>query len=238
MNLFGTKNPKTIKGEKFGYKTYILYLAPYTFNSFGVNVCSHATEVCANTCITHTGNGGMYNSVKESRRRKTDYFLSDRISFLNKLKKEIESFIKKSDKETIPVFRLNGTSDLRYEKFKVFDGKNIFELFPEVQFYDYTKNYLRFDDSLPSNYHLTFSRSEKNHDKAMELLSKGFNVAMVFNKVPKNYLGYEVIDGDESDLRFNDKKGVIVGLKYKKMTGKGADNSIAFNKGFGIKVES
>jgi hypothetical protein len=46
-------------------------------------------------------------------------------------------------------------------------------------------------------------------------LSNGMNVAAVFHKVPETYLGRTVINGDETDLRFLDPKGVIVGLKAK-----------------------
>jgi hypothetical protein len=90
---------------------------------------------------------------------------------------------------------------------------------------------------LPSNYHLTFSRSETNNDKAFELLRKGFNVAMVFDKTPQTFRGFEVINGDLDDLRFLDKQNVIVGLKYKNITGAGADNSLAFKSGFAFRVK-
>ena len=122
----------------------------------------------------------------------------------------------------------------------MFDGKNIFELFPNIQFYDYTKNWTRFNKPLPANYHLTFSRSETNHGKAMELLRRGVNVAIVFDKLPKTYEGFEVINADENDLRFLDKKGVICGLKYKGMTEKGGaeKNKAAFENGFVVKVSS
>ena len=113
---------------------------------------------------------------------------------------------------------------------------NIFEIFPEIQFYDYTKNYTRFDKVLPSNYHLTFSRSEINHEKSLAILKRGYNVAMVFDKLPKTYEGYEVVNGDKDDLRFLDKKNTIIGLKYKKMTSKGADNSKAIKSGFVIEI--
>ena len=102
--------------------------------------------------------------------------------------------------------------------------------------YDYTKNYLRFDKILPSNYHLTFSRSETNEIKALELLNAGYNVAMVFDALPESYKGFKVVNGDLDDLRFKDEKNVIVGLKYKKMTDKGADNSLAFTSGFAIQT--
>ena len=235
--LLTTNNAKTIKGEKLGYMTYILYMSPFTANSKGINVCSHASKGCADSCLVGSGNGGMFEGVKQSRVNKTEYFLRDRVTFLHQVKDEIAKAIKKNEGKAIVTIRLNGTSDLPYEKYKVFEGKNIFELYPNVQFYDYTKNYLRFDKELPTNYHLTFSRSETNNDKAMELLERGFNVAMVFDKVPTEYKGFKVINADEDDLRFLDEKNVICGLKYKKMTGKGANNKVAFESGFAIKTQ-
>jgi hypothetical protein len=236
--LLSTNNTKTIKGEGLGYKTYILYMSAYKYNSKGINVCSHASKGCAESCLVGSGFGGMYTGVQQGRINRTEYFLKDRVGFLFQLKEEIEKAIRVNEGKAIPVFRLNGTSDLPYEKYKVFEGKNIFEIFPDVQFYDYTKNYLRFGKVLPSNYHLTFSRSETNGEKAMELLSRGVNVAIVFDKLPETYMGYKVINADETDLRFLDEKGgVICGLKYKKMTGKGANNALAFESGFAIRTQ-
>jgi hypothetical protein len=233
--LLSTNNAKTIKGEGKGYITYILYMSSYTANSKGINLCSHASKGCAESCLVGSGFGGMYTGVMKGRIAKSDYFLSDRVEFLNQLKKEIARAVEKHKKDgAIVTIRLNGTTDIRYEKFKIFDGLNIFEIFPDVQFYDYTKNYIRFDSVLPDNYHLTFSRSETNHSKAMELLSKGINVAMVFDKLPETFEGFKVINADLDDLRFLDPKGVICGLKYKKMTGKGVDNTKAFTSGFAI----
>lgn len=223
-----------------GFMTYILYMSPFKANSKRINVCSHASKGCAESCLVGSGFGGMYTSVMQGRMKRTEFFLSDRINFLNQIKDEIEKAIKKHKDEAIVTIRLNGTSDLSYENFKVFDGKNIFELFPNIQFYDYTKNWTRFNKPLPANYHLTFSRSETNHDKAMELLRRGVNVAIVFDKLPKTYEGFEVINADENDLRFLDKKGVICGLKYKRMTEKGGaeKNKAAFENGFVVKVSS
>lgn len=237
QTLLTTNNAKTIKGGKLGYITYIMYLAPYTQNSQGINLCSHASEGCAKACLFGSGRGGMFSMVEEARKKKTEYFLSSRTEFMFQLKSEIERAVRINKDKAIVTIRLNGTSDIPFEKFKVFEGgKNIFEIFPDVQFYDYTKNHIRFMKELPSNYHLTFSRSETNHNKAIELLNKGFNVAMVFDKTPQTYSGFEVINGDNDDLRFLDKKNVIVGLKYKKLTGKGADNTTAFETGFAIRV--
>lgn len=236
--LLTTNNVKTIKGEKLGYKTYILYMSSYKDNSKGINLCSHASKGCASACLVGSGLGGLYTSVQQARRNKSEYFISNRSEFLMQLVSEIIKIVAKSKDDFIPTIRLNGTTDIRWEKFKIFNNKNIFELFPEVQFYDYTKNHLRFNSELPKNYHLTFSRSETNNDKAMELLKRGFNVAIVFDKTPIDYKGFEVVNGDETDLRFLDGTNVIVGLKYKNMTGKGADNKEAFESGFAIRLNT
>jgi hypothetical protein len=237
--LLTKNNHKTIKGEKMGYVTYIMYMSPFTDNSQGINLCPHASKGCAAACLFKSGFGGMYDKVQEGRRNKTEWFLANRGEFMEQLVSEVTKLVKKhKGTDKIVTFRLNGTSDIRWEKIKI-GKKNIFEMFPDVQFYDYTKNPLRFDGSMPKNYHLTFSRSEENHAKALELLSKGNNVAMVFDKLPTTYEGYKVIVGDETDLRFKDESGVIVGLTYKVNTGKGGGerNELSRTSGFVISTK-
>jgi len=235
--LLTTNNAKTVKGEKLGYITYIMYMSPYKANSKRINVCAYASKGCADSCLVGSGHGSM-STVQKGRMRKTEYFLDNREAFLYQLKEEIEKAVKKHEGKAIVTVRLNGTSDISWEQFKVFEGKNIFEVFPNVQFYDYTKNWTRFDKMLPSNYYLTFSRSETNHAKAMELLKRGINVAIVFDKLPETFEGFKVINADETDLRFLDERGVVCGLKYKKLTGKGAGekNKLAFESGFVLKT--
>jgi hypothetical protein len=234
--LLTTNNFKTLKGEKMGYRTYILYLAPATENSKGINLCPNASAGCAIACLFTSGFGGMYEKVKIGRMNKTEWFIHNRPEFLKKLDSEITAIEKRHANIDNVCIRLNGTSDIRFEKLIIREGKNIFQLHPTVQFYDYTKNPKRFDIELPANYHLTFSRSEENEVTALNLLERGFNVAMVFNKIPTTYEGFEVINGDENDLRFRDPKGVVVGLKYKKSTGKGGGdvNADAYESGFVI----
>lgn len=216
--LLTKNNHKTVKGERFGYVTYILYLSPYTDNSKGINLCPHASAGCAASCLFKSGMAGMYEHVANGRRNKTERFLNDRKLFVETLAVEISKAIARHPLETV-VIRLNGTSDIRWEKIPILGFNNIFEFFPAVQFYDYTKNPLRMALQIP-NYNLTFSRSETNHEDCMKVLRMGKNVAMVFRKVPLEYEGFKVIDGDLSDLRFNDQQGVIVGLTYKNATGK------------------
>jgi len=238
--LLTKNNAKTIKGEKLGYTTYILYMSPHRQNSLGKNICPNASEGCTNACLYKSGFGGIYNSVQQGRIDKTEFFLKDRETFLLYLKNEITKIKSKHDLlDEAVCIRLNGTSDIPYENLLI-EGKNLMELFPDIQFYDYTKSSRRMQNfiegKLPNNYHLTFSRSEINDIESQVILGNGGNVAMVFNYIPETYNGYKVINGDESDLRFLDDKNVIVGLKYKKLTGKGSDNKLAFDSGFAIKI--
>lgn len=236
-NLLTFNNAKTVKGQKKKFVTAILYMSPFTQNSKGVNLCPMASNGCASACLFESGFGGIYTNVKQGRIEKTEFYLSNRIAFLDKLVVEITKLEKKfQGSEFTLAIRLNGTTDISYEKQITSNGKTIFDTFKNIQFYDYTKNYTRFRKVLPNNYHLTFSRSEINNDIAMDLLNKGNNVAMVFDKLPETYLGYKVVNGDETDLRFLDEKNVVVGLKYKRITTKGADNEAAFKSGFAIKV--
>jgi hypothetical protein len=214
--LLTFQNAKTTKGESLGYLTGILYMAPATLVD-GINVCPFASEGCKTACLYSAGRG-RFSNVQAARIAKTKLWRDNKQYFFECLKADIERLIRKAKRDgLIPVVRLNGTSDIAYETYKVYNGLNIFELFSDIQFYDYTKNYTRFDNELPSNYHLTFSWSEVNHDVAIELLSRGVNVAVVFDDAPpSSFYLFNVVDGDKHDLRFLDLKGgYVVGLKAK-----------------------
>ena len=239
-NLLTFNNAKTLKSEKKGIKTFIMYLSPFTLNSKGVNLCPMASNGCASACLFESGFGGLYDNVRNGRKEKTEFYLSNRIGFLDKLVDEISKLENKfKDSDWDLAIRLNGTSDISFEKQITSNGKTIFDTFKNIQFYDYTKNYTRFKKPLPSNYHLTFSRSENNEEIAMDLLSKGINVSVVFDKVPTEYKGYEVVNGDEDDLTYLKPKGVIIGLRYKKVTNKGGGriNKEAMESGFVVRVK-
>ena len=107
--LLSTNNFKTVKGEKLGYRTYILYMSAFKQNSKGINVCSHASAGCAASCLVGSGMGGMYTTVQKGRINRTEFFLNDRLGFLFQLKGEIESAIRLNKDKAIPVIRLNGT---------------------------------------------------------------------------------------------------------------------------------
>ena len=228
MKLLSTGNPKILKGLKQGYNTYILHLAPA--NLSGYEVCAKRTKGCTDACLNTAGRGGMFkkgettNVIQQARIRKTKMFFEQRTVFMMYLVADIELAIKQSAKKNLtPVFRLNGTSDLAWEKYEVFRKnvvyKNIFEAFPEVTFYDYTKIPGRKVNGI-ANYRLTFSEADDNALDTLNAIRAGMNVATVFgikknSPMPKMWNGLPVINGDESDLRFLDPKGVVVGLYAK-----------------------
>lgn len=224
MKLLSTGNPKIMKGIERGFNTYILHLAPA--NLAGYETCPKRTEGCTAACLNTAGRGGMFkkgentNIIQKARIRKTKMFFEDRSAFMAMLVADIKLAIKQSEKKGLtPVFRLNGTSDLSFEKYEVADGKNIFQMFPEVQFYDYTKILGRKVSHI-SNYHLTFSAADGNDVDVSKAIKAGMNIATVFGlkksvEMPSDFNGIKVFNGDDSDLRFLDPKNVIVGLYAK-----------------------
>lgn len=179
MKLLTTGNPKILKGTEQGFLTSILHLAPSTLS--GHNVCPAASDGCISACLNMAGRGGMIaigevtNDIQLARIARTKFFYEQREEFLVQLRKEIVAAIALAKKHNlIPTFRLNGTSDIRWENY------GIIEQFPHVQFYDYTK--LPNRRNLPANYHLTFSRSETNEHYVPMALANGMNVAVVFRK--------------------------------------------------------
>jgi len=218
LKLLSTANPKIQKGTKLGYLSFILHLAPADVS--GREVCPKRTAGCTAACLNTAGRGGMFrkgettNVIQEARKRKTRYFFEARDYFMMDLYNDIQKGIKQAKKLGLtPVFRLNGTSDLSWEKYTIND-KNLFELFPDVQFYDYTKVLGR-KVARYKNYHLTFSAADGNGLDVQRAMAAGMNVAMVFDRVPETYMGRTLINADDTDLRFLDPKNVIAGLKAK-----------------------
>jgi hypothetical protein len=207
-------NAKTVKGQKRGFMTGILYLAPGKLSGL-INVCPNASVACDNLCLYFAGRGA-FNSVQQARTAKTVFYVKDRETFLATLKENVTAVIRKAKaKKMVPVIRLNGTSDIGWERYTVIQA------FKTTRFYDYTKSFQRMvsflDGKLPSNYSLTFSRSETNENDCVSILKRGGNVAVVFRSktLPTHWQGFPVINGDENDLRFLDPKGVVVGLTAK-----------------------
>ena len=215
-------NAKTIKGQQYGYLTGVLYLAPYTLSGYNTCAMAHIAQ-CHEGCL-HSAGRGAFNSVQQARIRKTKLFYEDRDAFFAALIPDITLLIRKARKlSLIPVCRLNGTSDLRWELIAfTYEGiyyNNIFAMFPDLQFYDYTKVVNRNVDHI-HNYDLTFSYSgvpafQRHTQKAID---KGYRIAVVFrdrDSIPPTFLGTTCVDGDDSDLRHEDPPGVVVALYAK-----------------------
>ena len=216
------------------YKVAMVYLTQADLSGF--NVCPNATPSCKNVCLgSHSGHASLcskgkdYNHVRIARLRKTIMFHNHRSLFLSKLFTELTSFAKKCQKENvIPAFRFNGSSDIPFSSLLLADNSTSFiSHFGSnygMKFYDYTKNFgvmLNHLMEKPDNYHLTYSYTPENSGRATMILNKGGSVAVAFKTkkvnsyIGKKFLGYPIDNGDNHDLRFLDRKGVIVGLSAK-----------------------
>jgi hypothetical protein len=208
FKLLSTANPKIQKGTAKGYLSFILHLAPADLS--GNEVCPKRTKGCTDACLNTAGRGGMFkkgentNMIQKARIRKTNYFFHDRDAFMEDLVTDIMKAVNFARRKGLkPVFRLNGTSDLSWEKYGIID------MFPTIQFYDYTKVLGRKTAHLP-NYHLTFSAADGNDADVQKALAQGMNVTVVYDRIPEG-----VYSADEDDLRFLDPKVGIIGLKAK-----------------------
>lgn len=222
---------KIVKAEKYNEMTYVLYLSPA--RSSGYEVCKGRTPECTKLCLHESGRNRMNTKeqlINKARLKKTKLFFEERDFFVGWLIAEIKNAKAKADKKGHAFsVRLNGTSDLSPEDFKLkIEGKeqNILELLPDVQFYDYTKVESRIELSeYYDNYDLTFSFSGQNKDACHTALENNVRVAVVFTKIPETYWGHKVIDADLYDMRYKDPKNVICGLKYKKVRNQLPENT-------------
>jgi hypothetical protein len=223
FNYLGSvnKTAKHVKAYKYNELTYALYLAPAKMSGF--EVCPMRTKECTALCLNESGmNKGMGgDKINKSRIEKTKLFFNDREFFMEWLIWEIAQAKEKARKNGYQFsVRLNNTSDISPEMFWInIEGKkkNILEIFPDVQFYDYTKVPKRFELTKKyPNYDLTFSYSGENETECKTILDKGGKVAVVFRKtLPETFWGKKVINGDDYDMRYKDDTNVIVGLKFK-----------------------
>jgi len=211
-------NAKTVKGDGSEYLTAIMYLSPAD-KVEGINVCPMAVLAgCKAGCLDEAGRGQM-NVVQRGRMRKTILWRDFPEVFLAQLREDLDKFQRYCKKRGItPCVRLNGTSDIRWE-----NHIDMAVEYPDIQFYDYTKDVKRLDKKLPSNYHLTLSFSQATMRYSGMVIDqmrkhKSANMAVVFrhkDKIPEKYMGFTVVDGDKDDLRFLDPKGVVVALYAK-----------------------
>lgn len=217
MKLFAIgNNAKTIKSDMSGqYLTAIMYLAPAD-SVTGINVCPMAKLAgCIAGCLHHAGRAKIFPAIHAARIRKTEFLRDDPIGFVDQMKSDIRLAQKKAKKLGVKLaVRPNGTSDIAWENMRGSNGLTLMEEFHDVQFYDYTKLPNR---KTPSNYHLTVSYSGANQAYAEKVQKTKHNIAVVFRdkNFPAKYLGRKVTNGDQTDLRFLDESGVVVGLYAK-----------------------
>jgi len=208
---------KTIKGQKLGVLTGVMYMMPDD------TLCPMSKLAgCRKACLVSAGRAAFTPGIGMARAGRTRFFYAERDAFMELLIKEIEKVVRKAKKtDQLPAIRLNGTSDIDWTTIK-HDGKTIFEHFPDVQFYDYTKSpsIIRVATKV-DNWDITASYSEASAKYSSMIKTAadkhGANIAVVFREknLPDEFMGKPVINGDETDLRFLDDRGVIVGLKAK-----------------------
>lgn len=206
---------KTSKGTKIGFLTAALFGAPAKLSGYQVCPMSPLAQ-CEKPCLNSAGRG-KFNSVQKARINKTKRFFEDRENFMLDLIYSINALVRKAEREGLtPLVRLNATTDIRWENIR-HDGLTIFEHFPDVQFYDYTKIPNR--KNIPKNYDLTFSYSGVDtYQKAVQKAKQNKNlkrIAVVFShkeRIPQTFQGLPVVSGDDTDVRHMDGEGVIVSL--------------------------
>ena len=210
----GDTNIKTAKNI---LESYIMYMAPADTVQ-GLNLCPFASNGCKKVCIYTTGRG-RFSNVQLSRINKSKFWGYDRANFYIQLANELLKIHDKAIKQNKQIaVRLNGTSDIDHlhllERYSGIDFLDQF--YSSLLFYDYTKNVNHVSRYRNTSYKITFSRSETNEAEAKKVLKLGGNIAVVFaDQLPEFYLGYPVINGDETDLRYFDAVNVVVGLKAK-----------------------
>jgi hypothetical protein len=215
-------NAKTVKGQKEGFLTGILYIAPA--NLSGYNTCGMASIAdCIKACLNTAGLGGVYSSIQEARIKKARLYFEHREVFMHNIVLDIKKLIARAAKKGFtPLVRLNGTSDIKWENVPLIvdgvDYPNIMAVFPDIQFYDYTKIANRVD--LPKNYDLTFSYSGVlKYQKYVNIAMKNkMRIAVVFRTekhIPTKFLGLPCISGDNTDIRHIEAGNVIVALYAK-----------------------
>jgi hypothetical protein len=215
------QNPKAAKSMARGVMTFVLHLAPARLSSF--EVCPGRSAGCSLACLNTAGRG-QFDAAQAGRILRTKWFFENRAAFMARLELEIGRARRYAGARDFDLaIRLNATSDIAWHRVAYAEHASIIHAFPDVQFYDYTKVAKRLTrEQLPSNYHLTFSLSEDNDIAARGVLAAGRNVAVVFRDkavraryMETGFLGASVIDGDQTDLRFLDPAGVVVGLYAK-----------------------
>ncbi len=219
---------KHMKAYKYNELVYTIYFSPA--NRSGYEVCPGRSPECSAACLNMSGHNRMdihENRINNTRIKKTKLFFEEREFTVRWIIQEIANAKWKAEQEGRRFsVRLNNTSDISPEEFYVINKsgqkRNLLQLFPDTQFYDYTKIASRIEliKKYP-NYDLTYSFNGYNEDICKGMLRHNVRVAVVFNGVlPETFMDHPVINGDLYDMRYKDRTDVIAGLHYKRVRNK------------------
>lgn len=201
--------PKTGKND---VPTFTLMLEPAS-SVFG-NACPASTAGCRSGCLNTAGHGA-FSDVQYARHVRMGFLLAWPWEFGVIVAAEITTHV---TKHGVIGFRPNCVSDIRWElcapSMLAWCAEN------RVHVYDYTAWAPRFRAPV-AGYHLTFSAKETHTvEDIRALVDAGHNVAVPFavrkgQPLPEFWHGMRVVDGDVTDFRPDDERGVIVGLRAK-----------------------
>ena len=230
--------PKTAKSLDAGVITAVIHLLPATeydaarvrlgLAPLGVNLCPFAGE-CRAPCLNTAGRGGIamdsyhgsafLNNVQKGRYRRTDLYFTDRAAFERAVLADLDKVARFAGRHDYQLgIRWNGTSDIDYETEHPALVSHAAALGYEQ--YDYTKRPIAYEPARVVRCVYSLDRGAARDRHALRYLSAGGTVAVVFNvkpghALPTEWNGYPVIDGDLTDLRSRDPRGVVVGLRAK-----------------------
>jgi hypothetical protein len=207
LDRFGA-NTKLKKSSKGVYNVAGLSLMP------SLKFCPMSLIAeCFNECLKSAGRG-KFNNVVKARNNKSNFYNNDYDLFIELLIHELKLHVINCSKNNVkPSARLNVLSDIPYEK------TDIFNMFEEIYFYDYTKRSNRLDTcNKIKNYKLMFSYSGASgyENQVIKALQFDNPIAVVFrNTFPKMFLDRPVFNGDLSDIDNSTKHGHVIALKAK-----------------------
>ena len=237
MTEYLTTNTKVSK-DVDGYELLIMQLAPVKVakrrldDGTILNTCPDA-GACAKTCIFESGRGAS-KSVFDARVWRTVNLIQSDGSIspvaLAQIEIELAKAVRSANRRGKRLaVRLNGFSDLPFESLL---GIDFFARWFDVQFYDYTKSFERWQmhlsGKLPANYDLTFSISEKRTlSEVLPIITaqhaRHARCAVVSrNPAAMLAFGANYVDGDKHDATFVHPTGTILVLAAK---GKGGSRN-------------
>jgi len=223
MSLLGSA-VKTEKGEALlRVLTAVVYMAPdrEAFETGDHRTLCPFSGDCAAACLGHSAGRMIMSTCERARLWKTALLLGRRRLWRELLDAEVESHRRRADRlRMVPAVRVDGSSDTGEGRLAAMRAEGRDD--ETTRFYDYTKSERRAaPETWSPNYSVVFSHSERSDwDTERDIMERGGSVAIVFDTpigadLPRTYRGFDVVNGDETDVRFYDSPGVVVGLRFK-----------------------